>query len=165
MCAPIILRSLFVNGSINSLRGGKTSSSTVKPAIAANTRLTITSNRHITVTGDIKYANPVANSDGTYMSGISSIKNVLGIYTNDGNVYLAPNSNYVAGAGLSLEINAAVVTFNGKTSNDSGAIEGSITYSSSATSPGTNDRWKLVGSRVQSKINNHRLRLPRHLLR
>jgi len=53
-----------------------------------------------------------------------------------------------------MEMNAAVVTFNGKTANDSGAIEGSITYSSSASSPGTNDRWKLVGSRVQSKINN-----------
>lgn len=145
--------SLFVNGGITSLRGGK-NGATVKPAIASATRLTITSNRHITVTGDIKYASPVANSDGTDVSNISSIKNVLGIYTNDGNVYLAPNSTYVAGPGLGLEINAAVVTFNGKTSNDAGAIEGSITYAAGVDAPGNNDRWRLVGSRVQSKINN-----------
>lgn len=143
--------SLFVTGSINSLRGGK-NGATVRPAIAASTRLTITSQRHITVTGDIKYANPVANSDGTAVSNLSSLTNVLGIYTNDGNLNLAPNSNYVAGPGLGLEINSAVVTFNGNTSNDGGGIEGSIRYSGSTT-PGSNDRWRLVGSRVQSKIN------------
>lgn len=143
--------SLFVNGSINGLRGGK-SGSTVRPAIAAGTRLTITSQRNITVTGDIKYANPVANSDGTPVSNLNTLQNVLGIYTNDGNVNLAPNSNYVAGPGLGLEINAAVVTFNSKTSNDGGSIEGSIRYSG-GTATGSNDRWKLVGSRVQSKIN------------
>jgi hypothetical protein len=143
--------SLFVNGSINGLRGGKTSS-TNRPAIAADTRLTITSQRHITVTGDLKYANPVANSDGTPVSNLSTLQNVLGIFTNDGNVNLAPNSNYVAGPGLGLEMNAAVVSFNSKTSNDGGSIEGSIRYSG-GTATGPNDRWRLVGSRVQSKIN------------
>jgi len=144
--------SLFVNGSVLSLRGGK-NGSTVRPAIAASTRLTVTSMRNITLTGDIKYANPVANSDGTDVSNINSIQNVLGIYTNNGNVGLAPNSNYVAGPGLSLEINAAVVTFNGKTSDDGGGIEGSITYTG-GTATGANDRWRLVGSRVQAKINS-----------
>jgi hypothetical protein len=145
--------SLFVNGSINSLRGG-TNGSTTKAAIAPNTRMTLTAQRDITVTGDIKYANQVANLDGSSVSNIGSIKNVLGIFTNDGNMNLAPNSSYVGGSGLSLEINAAVITFNSNTSNDnSGEIEGSITYTGS-TDPGTNDRWRLVGSRVQSKINN-----------
>lgn len=144
--------SLFVNGSINSLRGG-TNGSTVKPAIAPNTRMTLTAQRDITVTGDIKYANQVANSDGTSVSNIGSIKNVLGIFTNDGNMNLAPVDTYVSGSGLSLEINAAVITFNSNTANDNGEIEGSITYTGSTT-PGTNDRWRLVGSRVQSKINN-----------
>ena len=37
---------------------------------------------------------------------------------------------------------------------DSGSIEGSIVYDTSNTSPGSNDRWRLVGSRVQSKINS-----------
>ena len=78
---------------------------------------------------------------------------MLGIYTNDGNLNLAPNSNYVAGPGLGLEINGAVVTFNSNTSNDGGGIEGSIVYTG-GTAPGSNDRWRLVGSRVQSKINN-----------
>src|SRR5205085_224083 len=143
---------LFVDGNISSLRGGKDSSGT-KPAVAAQTRLTIAAQRHIYIEGDLKYANPVANSDGTPVSNISSINNVLGIFTNDGNVYLSPNSSYVGGSGLSLEMNAAVVAFNTITSDDSGSIEGSIVYDTSNTSPGSNDRWRLVGSRVQSKIN------------
>src|SRR5262249_43102434 len=143
---------LYVDGSINSLRGGSVDSSVV-PAIAANTQLTITAKSDITVTGELKYQNPVAASDGTPVSGIGSIKNVLGIFTNDGNVNLAPNDHYVSGSGLSLEMNAAVVAFNSNTSNDGGQIEGSIVYTG-ATSPGSNDRWKLVGSRVQAKINS-----------
>ena len=144
--------SLFVDGSINSLRGGKTSSMD-KPAIASNTRLTITAQRDITVTGDLKYTNVVANIDGTPVSNIDSIQNVFGIFTNDGNLNLAPNSSYVKGPGLSLEMNAAVITFNKNTSNDGSRLEGSIAYTG-GTSPGANDRWRLVGSRVQSKINS-----------
>jgi hypothetical protein len=145
--------SLFVNGSITSLRGGK-DSTTNRPAIASQTALTITAQRHITVTGDLKYTDPVANSDGTPVTNLSSVTNVMGIFTNDGNVNLAPNSSYISGSGLSLEMNAAVVSFNDKTSNDgSGNIEGSIVYTG-GTTPGTNDRWRLVGSRVQSKINS-----------
>ncbi|HKY06570.1 MAG TPA: hypothetical protein VJQ56_16865, partial [Blastocatellia bacterium] len=145
--------SLFVNGSIHSLRGG-VSGSTKKPGIAPDTALTITAQRDITITGDLKYANAVANSDGTPVSGIDSVKNVLGIFTNDGNVELEPNKNYINGPGLSMEVNAAIVSFNKNTSNDgSGEIEGSIVYTS-GTSPGSSDRLKLVGSRVQSKINN-----------
>lgn len=143
---------LYVNGAISSLRGGKDTSST-KSAVASATRLTITAQGDITITGDIKYAQPVANTDGSPVSGIGSITNVLGIFTNDGNVNLAPNSSYVGGSGLSLEMNAAVVSFNANTSNDGGQIKGSIVYTGSTT-PGTNDRWKLVGSRVQSKINS-----------
>ena len=144
---------LFVDGSIKSLRGGKDSSGT-KPAISSATRMTIAAQRNIYVEGDLKYANPVANSDGTPVSNIGSINNVLGIFTNNGNVYLSPNSSYVGGSGLSLEMNAAVVAFNTKTSDDGGAIEGSITYDSANTAPGSTDRWRLVGSRVQSKINS-----------
>jgi hypothetical protein len=143
--------SLFVNGSILALRGGK-SSSTNKPAIASKTALTVTANRHITVTGDLKYTNPVANSDGTPVSNINTITNVLGIFTNDGNLKMAPVAANVS-SGLSLEMHAAVVSFNAKTSNDGSDIEGSIVYTG-GTSPGSSDKWKLVGSRVQSKINN-----------
>ncbi len=143
--------SLFVNGAINSLRGG-TNNGSVKPALAAGTRLTVTAQRDITITGDIKYQDAVANSDGTPVSNLNSIQNVLGIFTNDGNVNLSPNSSYVS-SGLNLEINAAIATFNKNISNDGGQIEGSIVYTGSS-SPGSNDRWKLVGSRVQAKINN-----------
>lgn len=47
--------SSFVNGSINSLRGGK-DSSTNRPAIASTTALTIAAQRNIRVTGDLKYS-------------------------------------------------------------------------------------------------------------
>jgi hypothetical protein len=142
---------LFVNGRIDSLRGGK-SGSTNRPAIASGTAMTVTAQRDITITGDLKYANPVANSDGTPVSNLNSVKNVLGIFTNDGNVNLAPNTSYVVGPGRSLEINAAIVSFNKNKLNDNGEIEGSIVYT--GEDPGDNDRWKLVGSRVQAKINN-----------
>lgn len=144
--------SLFVNGEIDSLRGGVNGSTRV-PAVASGTRLTITAQRDITVTGDIKYADAVVNSDGTAVSNISSIQNVMGIFTNDGNVNLAPNTQYTTGGNRSLEINAAIVAFNRSTGNDSGSIEGSITYTGSR-SPSSSERWKLVGSRVQSNINN-----------
>ena len=101
----------------------------------------------------MKYSDPVVNTDGTPVSNINAVQNVLGIFTNDGNANLAPNSSYVNGPGLSLEINAAIVTFNSSTTNDSNQIKGSITYTGSS-STGTNDRWRLVGSRVQAKINN-----------
>lgn len=143
--------SLFVDGAIASLRGGRTTS-TDKPAIASKTRLTITAQSDITVTGDLTYANPVVDDNGNKVSNINSIDNVFGIFTNDGNLNLAPNTNYVEGPGRSLEIDAAVITFNQNTSNDGGDIKGSIVYTG-ATAPGTNDRWKLIGSRVQSKIN------------
>lgn len=149
--APKNATSLFVNGGIDSLHGGKNGSTNL-PAIASNTALTVTAQRHITITGDIKYKDPVLNSDGTPVANISNIKNVLGIFTNDGNVELEPNTSYVS-SGRNLEMHAAVVSFNSNTSNDSGNIEGSIVYTGS-TSPGSNDRWKLVGSRVQWKINN-----------
>jgi hypothetical protein len=142
-------------GSIASLRGGKDSSNN-KPAIASATALTICAQRNVRVTGDLKYAQAVAASDGTPVSNVNSITNVLGIFTNNGNVLLAPNSTYLGGSGLSLEMNAAVVAFNSNTSDDSSAvnrIDGSIAYNGSSN-PGSNDRWRLVGSRVQSNISS-----------
>lgn len=144
--------SLFVDGAINSLRGGH-SGTTDKAAISPNTRMTITAQGDITVTGDIKYADQVVESDGKPVSNINSINNVLGIFTNDGNMNLAPNATYVKATDLSLQIDSAAITFNSNTANDNGEIKGSIVYTGSAT-PGANARWKLVGSRVQSKINN-----------
>ncbi len=64
--------SLFVNGSINSLRGG-TNGTTRNPALAPDTRVTVTAQRDITITGDLKYANSVVNSDGTPVSNLGSI--------------------------------------------------------------------------------------------
>ncbi|HVG18737.1 MAG TPA: pilus assembly PilX N-terminal domain-containing protein [Blastocatellia bacterium] len=151
---PVPGASLFVTGNINSLRGGfdATTGKNVA-AIAPKTAMTITAQGDITITGDLKYANAVLDSQGLPVQNVNSVQNVLGIFTNDGNVNLAPNPNYNASKGLTLEVNAAIAAFNADASNDGGGIEGSIVYAG-ATTPGSSDKWTLVGSRVQSKINN-----------
>ncbi|HEY7544217.1 MAG TPA: pilus assembly PilX N-terminal domain-containing protein, partial [Blastocatellia bacterium] len=140
---------VYVAGSIKSLRGG-TNGSTKNPAVASKTALTITAQRNLIVTGDLKYADAVANSDGTPVSNIDSVKNVLGLFTNDGNLFLDAKKSYVS-SGLNIEINAAVVAFDSDKTNNNGKSEGGITsYTGSGHStPGTNDRIRLVGSDVE----------------
>jgi hypothetical protein len=78
---------------------------------------------------------------------------VLGIFTNNGNINLAPNASYDSSRGLTLEVDAAIAAFNADTSDDAGGIEGSIVYTGSPA-PSSSDKWTLIGSRVQAKINN-----------
>jgi hypothetical protein len=146
--------SLFVTGNINSLRGGfdSTTGRNVS-ALAPKTALTVTAQGDITITGDLKYSNPVLDSQGLPVQNFNTVQNVLGIFTNNGNVNLAPNPSYDTSGGLTLEVNAAIAAFNADTSDDAGAIEGSITYTG-GTAPGSSDKWTLMGSRVQAKINN-----------
>lgn len=146
--------SLFVKGNINSLRGGfdATTGKNV-PALASGTRLTITAQNDITITGDLTYTTPVVDAQGLPVTNYNAVQNVLGLFTNNGNVNLAPNSNYNSDNALSLVVHAAIVAFNSDLTDDNGSIDGSITYTG-RTSPGGNDKWTLVGSRVQAKINN-----------
>jgi hypothetical protein len=88
----------------------------------------------------------------TAVTNYNAIQNVLGLFTNNGNVNLAPNPNYNSDSALSLQVHAAIVAFNSDFSDDNGSIEGSITYTGSSLS--STDKWTLVGSRVQAKINN-----------
>lgn len=145
--------SLYVKGNINSLRGGFDSTTGKDvPALASGTRVTITVEGDATITGDLTYASPVVDAQGLPVTNYNAVQNVLGLFTNNGNVNLAPNANYNSDPGLSLEVHAAIVAFNSDTSDDNGAIDGSITYTGSALSG--SDKWTLVGSRVQAKINN-----------
>ncbi|MFP5264284.1 MAG: PilX N-terminal domain-containing pilus assembly protein [Blastocatellia bacterium] len=146
--------SLFVTGEIKSLRGGYDSTTGKNvSALAPKTALTITAQRDITITGDLKYSNPVLDSQGLPVQNANTVQNVLGIFTNNGNVNLAPNANYDASRGLTLEVNAAIAAFNADPTDDAGGIEGSIVYTGSPA-PGSSDKWTLMGSRVQAKINN-----------
>jgi hypothetical protein len=145
--------SLYVKGNINSLRGGFDSTTGKDvPALASGTRVTVTAQRDITITGDLTYASPVVDAQGLPVTNYNAIQNVLGLFTNNGNVNLAPNTNYNSDPALSLQVHAAVVAFNSDVSDDNGSIEGSITYTGSSLS--STDKWTLVGSRVQAKINN-----------
>lgn len=146
--------SLFVNGGITSLRGGK-DGATSRPALASQTALTVTAKRSIKVTGELKYADPVVNSDGTPVSNIASVKNVLGLFTTDGNIYLDAKTAYVSNPDLSIEIDAANCVFNSDTTNDSQAPytaqEGGITtwFGTGHQTPGSSARIRLVGSDVE----------------
>lgn len=145
--------SLYVKGNINSLRGGFDSTTGKNVAgLASGTRLTVTAQGDITITGDLTYASPVVDSQGLPVTNYNAIQNVLGLFTNNGNVNLAPNPSYNSDSALSLQVHAAIVSFNADVSDDAGGIDGSITYTGNTL--GSNDKWTLVGSRVQAKINN-----------
>ena len=126
--------------------------------------MTITAQRDITITGDLKYTDQVADpTTGVPVANVNLIKNVLGLFTNDGNVQMEPNGTYVASTTLSLQMDAAVVSFNSNTANDSGrkaangntnSIDGSIVFTGTSSALNSNDRWTLIGSRVQANINN-----------
>lgn len=145
--------SLYVKGNINSLRGGFDSTTGKDVAgLASGTRVTVTAQGDITITGDLTYASPVVDSQGLPVTNYNAIQNVLGLFTNNGNVNLAPNPSYNSDSALSLQVHAAIVSFNADTTDDAGGIDGSITYTGSSLS--STDKWTLVGSRVQAKINN-----------
>ncbi len=144
--------SLFVDGSITSLSGPRAQEGQTGPAIAPQTAMTITAQRNITVTGDIKYSEPIVGADGNALPRANEVKSVLGIFTNDGNVVLQPDGTRTDGEGTSMEINASIAAFNSNKSNDGGKLEGTIVYGDG--SPGSGSRLKIVGARIQSNIAN-----------
>ncbi len=144
--------SLFVDGSITSLSGPRAQEGQTGPAIAPQTAMTITAQRNVTVTGDIKYSEPVVGADGNALPRANQVKSVLGIFTNDGNVVLQPDGSRTDGNGASMEINASIAAFNGNKGNDGGKLEGTIVYGDGT--PGTGARLKIVGARIQSNIAN-----------
>ena len=117
--------------------------------------MTITAQRHITITGDIKYSEPVVGPDGTPLPRANQVESILGIFTNDGNVLLEPDPAKTAGNGSSLEINAAIAAFNADKGNDSG-VEGAILYGNGAPQRGA--KLTIVGARIQSNIANIKYR-------
>lgn len=145
--------SMFVNGSVTSLSGPPAVNGQTPPALASKTALTITAQRHVRITGDIKYPEPVVGPTGADAPAAATLESVLGIYTNDGNVELAPDSTRVDGGGQSLEIHAAIACFDRNEANNAGAKEGVIYYAGSAP-PGPKDKLTIVGSRVQQRIGN-----------
>lgn len=144
--------SLFVDGSITSLSGPRAQEGQTGPAIAPQTAMTITAQRNITVTGDIKYSEPIVGADGNALPRANQVKSVLGIFTNDGNVVLQPDGTRTDGEGTSMEIDASIAAFNSNKSNDGGKLEGTIVYGDG--SPGSGSRLKIIGARVQSNIAN-----------
>ncbi|HQR38595.1 MAG TPA: PilX N-terminal domain-containing pilus assembly protein [Blastocatellia bacterium] len=148
--------SLFVNGSVTSLSGPPAVDDQTGAALSPQTAMTITAQRDITITGDLKYTDPVVASDGTPLPRANQNAAILGIYTNDGNVVLQPNPSRTDGNGSSLEIDAAIAAFNANPGNDNGKPEGTIIYGSGT--PAAGSRLTIIGARLQSNIGNIKYR-------
>jgi hypothetical protein len=80
---------------------------------------------------------------------------VLGLFTNDGNIYLDAKTAYVTNPDLSIEIDAANCVFDTNTANNNQAPytgqEGGITtwFGSGHQTPSSSARIRLVGSDVE----------------
>jgi Tfp pilus assembly protein PilX len=142
--------SLFVNGSIGALHGPAASGGATGNAISASTAVTVTSTSDITITGDLKYAQPVLDNSGNTTSYSTTATNVLGIFTNSGRVTLNPSSTYTAG-NYSLTLDAAIATFNEAALNSNSSLDTGMIYYAGPTL-NSNSRLTLRGSRIQSKI-------------
>ncbi len=141
--------SLFVNGSINALHGPAASGGSTPPAIATQTGVTITSTGDITVTGDLKYQQPVLNIDGTLATNGMSATNVLGLFTNSGKITWTPNPTYTS-SNYSMTVDAAMVAFNEAALNaNPNALTGGWTTDCQSCNSST--VITLRGSRVASK--------------
>lgn len=149
--------SLFVDGSIKALSGPPAVDGQTAPAISSQTAMTITAQRNIRITGDLKYADPVVGPDGSPLPGANQVESALGIFTNDGNIELAPDGVHSNGNNLSLEIHAAMAAFNAKKNNDGDHIEGAILFAPGMTLP-RSARLTIVGARLQSNIANIKYR-------
>lgn len=132
---------LYVDGKINSLKG----TGQGVPAIQDGTQLTIAANGDVNITGDVVYAHePVTmDTNDTLISGNNS-NQVLGIYTNTGNIVLSsPYSNHnlqvdgslaaignsCASTSCGFKVNGSINTFN----NVGGQIQTNIFSASMQT--------------------------------
>jgi hypothetical protein len=150
---PVPGTSLFVDGSITALSGPPAVDGVTPPAIGRETALTITAQRDITVTGDVKYSDPVVSPTGTPSAGSDNFKMSLGIYTNNGNIQLDPDKARTDGNLGGLEIDAALMAVDSNPLDNSGRAEGTILYTG-AHNPGPKARLKIVGCRIQSNISD-----------
>ena len=144
-----------MNGSVTSLSGPPAVDGSTAPAIGPKTALTITAQRNVRITGDIKYSEPVVGPRTARPFRPRTRTTGLGIYTNDGNVELAPNHTRTDGDGKSLD-GGAIAAFNSNTANDGGKIEGSIVFTGAHLPAGA--RLRVVGARIQSNIANIKYR-------
>jgi hypothetical protein len=77
----------------------------------------------------------------------------LGIYTNNGNIQLAPDKARTDGNLGGLEINAALMAVDSNPLDNQGRTEGTIVFTGSHN-PGPKARLKIVGCRIQSNISD-----------
>jgi hypothetical protein len=154
---PVSGTSLFVDGSITALSGPPAVDGVTPPAIGRQTALTITAQRNITITGDVKYSDPIVSPTGTPSAGSDNFKMALGIYTNNGNIELAPDKAKTDGYLGGLEIDAALMAVDSNPLDNKGRVEGTILYTADR-GPSTKARLKIVGCRIQSNISDIRFK-------
>jgi Tfp pilus assembly protein PilX len=147
---------VYVNGNIGSGNTGLSGPGAGIPAVQNNYEVTVTANGNITITGDILYATePVTTTQNQAVSYATSSccngdaadfliplpstanSQVLGIYTNNGNVQL--NNQQSSG---NLEIDASIAAFS------TGGSGGLVNTGASI------NNLNIVGGRIQSTIQN-----------
>lgn len=143
--------SLYVSGSVGALHGPAASGGSTAPAISSATAVTITAENNITITGDLKYAQPVLDNSGNSTSYATTATNVLGIFTNSGRVTLNPSATYTAG-NYSLVLDAAIATFDEAALSANPSLHTGCIYYAGPTL-NSNSSLILRGSRIQSKID------------
>lgn len=160
--------SLYVNGSIKSLRGpGRDSNSQPIPAIDSDVAITVTAdaraqgdggpvkNADITVRGDITYETPVVDAGGNPVSGA---RNVLGIFANGGNINVPVDGT----APDNLTVHASMAAFEQQDSQGNVVTgPGGQSYGGQVRSDLTNwsrtphrGNFTLVGGLQMSKYGN-----------
>jgi len=129
---------LYVNGKINSLNGAGQATASLQDYYGT----TIAANGDIDVTGDLIYKHePVTlNPSDTLVNG-NDYNQVLGIYTNNGNIVLSVPGSY---SPQNLETDAVVA-----------AINSSCPGGSSSCGLGSSsfNTWTIVGGRIESNVH------------
>jgi Tfp pilus assembly protein PilX len=131
--------SLYVDGAVTSLTGPGEGVASIQDGSA----LTITANGNIAITGDLIYKTSPVDSSDNLVSGAASMKQVLGIFTANGDIQLNDTQKNSGGSyDGNLEIDASIATI------ASGGTGGLVNTGSSL------NYLKIVGGRIQNNIKN-----------
>lgn len=102
---------IYATGTIGSLTGPKRtnygSSDTAGPAVASFANLNVTARNDIKITGDLKYESPCTSAapcDSKDSAGSYNTKNILGIYSNSGQIYYPMMQNVGETDGTQIDI-------------------------------------------------------------
>lgn len=135
---------LYASGSVSHFKGpdrvpaNSNDPRNAPPALASFAQLTLAANNHITITGDLKYERPPCAGTPRRVNGNVvpaacddlDAANVLGVYTQTGNITIGHNNwNAADNAPYDVTIHGVLMTSGGRVQvedYDSGSVRGSV---------------------------------------